>query len=1583
MSGQSKASSKMPPVLKDEVDYNLWKNDIKVWSVFTDLEKKRIGPAIYLSLEGKARDVVRDVDMDLLTSDTGYDEIIKVLDSVFLKDKNTRSYLAFKEFYNFKRTSGMSIVECVAQFEQYYSEMKKYEMSLPDPVQAFMLLNAINISEENEKLARATTAELTYANMKKQIMRIFAESSNSDECTPAVKVEPTDVYYTRQQNYNSYSGNQRGRGNQNMRFSRGGRAGFPRSNARGNQRNYNDRSTEATSENQQQARMKCYICQSSEHFTGRCPRNENRMRCFNCQSTEHLANRCPFRTERNTTNATNQQVNITLLSAKECNDLTSLVSDCIGMALLDSGCTKTVVGRKWLEVYHDMLGEEDARNIVYSSDYSTFRFGDGAQVVSTEAVSIPAVIGAKQIQIKANVVDNNIPLLLSRDSMKKGNTVIDFCNDKAIILGQEVKLYSTKGGHYCLPLSPMVNAMNSMSNVVLNVTAEFVKSSRSEKKKKAIKLHRQFAHPAKERLIKLLKQSKGYKEDQELIELITEVTNECTVCEEFKKPKSRPVVGMPLASQFNDVVCMDLKEYIHNDTWILHFIDAFTRKSNAVLIKTKKDTEIIKQIYSQWIKHYGTPKKFLSDNGGEFANEKYREMNEKMNIDTRKTAAESPFSNGIVERHNLILYECFQKVLKDVKCDPDIALGWAVSAKNSLSNNDGFSSDQLLYGRNINLPSVLVDEPPALESSTKTDIIRENMSAMHRAREAFIESESSERIRRALRHNIRTYSDEIYENGEIVYYRRKNYKGWKGPATVLGKDGQCVVVKHGTVYCRVHPCHLIKKKRPIIDMSNDNNGKETKPAVIDTSDDKRKKETNVKASTIGKKVSQTNIRKPLQFSSNIWDSDIDKISKSQSHESVVNLEDTVIGNHDNRSFDEVEQNDNSSIIDHGSEDISEMNNEIIEGRHENETVDSSEVDEDVRIEVIENEEENYEEDEENYEESTSKRDRSVSELCDQLANSFHDDEIEDVSQQVPQLRMRKENAENEDFDVLSGTDAELPKNKSSIQFLEDNIWKEATVLSRQPKKSGQYKDWLNVHVKGEKEARSIVWREVVAWKKMPNIENVLILSDDEKFDQSVIDAKLKELDNLKEHDVFEEINVKETNCSNPISTRWVVSEKYVDGEQVTKARLVARGFEEDSSKMIKDSPTCTKESLRLVFTVAATQHWPVQSLDISSAFLQGNPIQRDVYVMPPKDVRTEGVIWKLKRFIYGLNDAPRAWYNKVKSEFKKLGAVLSKYDNSLFMWHKDGQLVGILVCHVDDFTFAGTADWDRNVIGEIKRQFKISACYVNSFKYIGLTVEQFDDEISVSQDKYISEIDPIPVSASRKKELHQPLSNDEKMKLKALSGQMLWVTNHTRPDMSFESCVMSNAGKEPTVKKLIEANKAVSKIKSKNLGVKFGEIASLREIDVICHADATHASLPDGSSQGGHIVAIKGKKGLIPISWQSKKLARVTKSPIASEAAAQCDGADASYLISHLLKEIFPKSSVKVSCKTDNASLVNTLSTTKVHEDKRLRVDVSRLKEMISEGEIQLDWVPAEEMLADPLTKRGASSNALVEALRM
>ena len=65
---------------------------------------------------------------------------------------------------------------------------------------------------------------------------------------------------------------------------------------------------------------------------------------------------------------------------------------------------------------------------------------------------------------------------------------------------------------------------------------------------------------------------------------------------------------------------------------------------------------------------------FLSNNGGEFNNEDFREMGEQLNINIHTTRAESPWSNGIVEKHNSVIGNMIEKVLADVNCSLEVAL---------------------------------------------------------------------------------------------------------------------------------------------------------------------------------------------------------------------------------------------------------------------------------------------------------------------------------------------------------------------------------------------------------------------------------------------------------------------------------------------------------------------------------------------------------------------------------------------------------------------------------------------------------------------------------------------------------------------------------------------------------------------------------------------------------------------------------------------------------------------------------------------------------------------------------------------
>ena len=135
-------------------------------------------------------------------------------------------------------------------------------------------------------------------------------------------------------------------------------------------------------------------------------------------------------------------------------------------------------------------------------------------------------------------------------------------------------------------------------------------------------------------------------------------------------------------------------------------------------------------------------------------------------------------------------------------------MAWAVSAKNTLQNHSGYSPNELVFGINIDTSSILTDQLLALEAATTSDIVRVNLNALHVVRKSFFKAESSKRI--ALRSNVRTYSDEGFVSGDNVYYRRQSCKGWNGPAKVLSKEGQCVLIRHGDIFYWIHAYHLMK-----------------------------------------------------------------------------------------------------------------------------------------------------------------------------------------------------------------------------------------------------------------------------------------------------------------------------------------------------------------------------------------------------------------------------------------------------------------------------------------------------------------------------------------------------------------------------------------------------------------------------------------------------------------------------------------------------------------------------------------------------------------------------------------------------
>ena len=80
--------------------------------------------------------------------------------------------------------------------------------------------------------------------------------------------------------------------------------------------------------------------------------------------------------------------------------------------------------------------------------------------------------------------------------------------------------------------------------------------------------------------------------------------------------------------------------------------------------------------------------------------------------------------------------------------------------------------------------------------------------------------------------------------------------------------------------------------------------------------------------------------------------------------------------------------------------------------------------------------------------------------------------------------------------------------------------------------------------------------------------------------------------------------------------------------------------------------------------------------------------------MPPKDVKKEGLIWKLKKPLYRLNDASRKFWLRVKEVFAEIGLKRLEGDEAYYYkYNKDGELEGMVSTHVDDFNLGGFQDF--------------------------------------------------------------------------------------------------------------------------------------------------------------------------------------------------------------------------------------------------------------------------------------------------
>ncbi len=163
---------------------------------------------------------------------------------------------------------------------------------------------------------------------------------------------------------------------------------------------------------------------------------------------------------------------------------------------------------------------------------------------------------------------------------------------------------------------------------------------------------------------------------------------------------------------------------------------------------------------------------------------------------------------------------------------------------------------------------------------------------------------------------------------------------------------------------------------------------------------------------------------------------------------------------------------------------------------------------------------------------------------------------------------------------------------------------------------------------------------------------------------------------------------------------------------------------------------------------------------------------------------------------------------------------------------------------------------------------------------------------------------------------------------------------------------MATPLKEATVKDILEANKIVKKVSSHSIELCYQNLGSSNYLRFVTFTDAAYGNFINGGSKGAYFIFFVGENGKWNlISWQSKRIKRIVKSTMAAETLVLGEGIGATVFVSLLFTQICYGISdfqrIPIEAVINNQSLYDALKSTKCVSDKRLRVDIGAVKEML------------------------------------
>jgi hypothetical protein len=478
-----------------------------------------------------------------------------------------------------------------------------------------------------------------------------------------------------------------------------------------------------------------------------------------------------------------------------------------------------------------------------------------------------------------------------------------------------------------------------------------------------------------------------------------------------------------------------------------------------------------------------------------------------------------------------------------------------------------------------------------------------------------------------------------------------------------------------------------------------------------------------------------------------------------------------------------------------------------------------------------------------------------------------------------------------------------------------------------------------------------------------------------------------EIKSLVENGTFELVQLPPGKRA--IGSRWVFKVKQnADGSiEQYKARFVAQGFSQHPGFDYTETfaPTPKWAALHTILAIAASEDLELESVDISSAYLNGI-LDKEVYVHQPEGFVDKGddCIWRLLKALYGLKQAGRCWHKKLNEVLEKMGFIRLTCEHSIWIYKRNNTWI-IIPVFIDDMTIAAKSKDDiSQVKDELCSHFKLRDLGPTSW-LLGVEIKRVRSKrtLTLSQHQYILDIlkcfqmsDCKPVSTPLDPSIHlsasmSPQSAVDAKFMKSVPyiqavGALMYLAVATHPDIAFAVGVLAHFNKDPgllhwkAVKHLMHYLKGTLDYK-----LTYGPSPSSELFTTF--TDADQAGNPDsGCSTSGYIV----KMGTGAISWSIRLQSIVALSTTEAEFVAATSAGQEILWLRNLLTELGYKINTPSTLHFDNQSALSVAKNPEHHGCmKHLDLRFYWLRNEVERKSMNLVHLRTEVMPADIMTK--------------